>query len=55
MQRKIEEMADEDDDNVKLKIFGDELKLDNLDIKNIGFPEMKLESNLLLNDIEILT
>ena len=55
MQRKIEEMADEDDDNVKLKIFGDELKLDNLDIQNIGFPELKLESNLLLNDIEILT
>jgi hypothetical protein len=51
-QRKLEE--DNDDDNVKLQIFDQDISLDNLDIHNIDLPEIKLEPDLLLNDIEVL-
>jgi hypothetical protein len=51
-QRKMEN--DEDDDNVKLKIFDQNVALDNLDIHNIDLPELRLEPDLLLNDIEVL-
>lgn len=50
-QRKMEE---EDDDEIKLQIYDQDIALDNLDIHNIDFPEMKLEPDLLLNDIEVL-
>jgi hypothetical protein len=50
-QRKMEE---DDDDEIKLQIYDQDIELDNLDIHNIDFPEMKLEPDLLLNDIEVL-
>jgi hypothetical protein len=52
-QRKMEEEEDEDD-NVKLQIFDQDVALDSLDVHNIEFPELKLEPDLLLDDIEVL-
>ena len=56
-QRKMDESEDDDTDtpNVKLKIFDDSASLDNLDIHNIDPPSLSLNSDLLLDDIEILT
>ena len=51
MQRKMEE----EEDNEKLKISDEEVSLGNLDIHVINPPEIKLDSDLLLDDIEILT
>ena len=56
-QRKMDESeADDDDDipNVKLTIFDDSASLDNLDIHNIDPPSLNLNSDLLLDDIEVL-
>lgn len=55
-QRKIDENDDNDgeDENVKLKIFDQDVNLDSLDVHNIDFPEMKLEPDFLLDDIEVL-
>lgn len=50
MQRKMEE----EEDDEKLKISNEEVSLDNLDIHNINPPELKLDTDLLLDDIEIL-
>jgi hypothetical protein len=52
MQRKMEEEAEED--NEKLKISTEDITLDNLDIHVINPPDVKLEPDILLNDIEIL-
>ena len=50
MQRKMEE----EDDNEKLKIYNEEVPLGDLDIHVINPPEVKLDTDLLLDDIEIL-
>ena len=50
MQRKMEE----DEDDEKLKISDEEVSLGSLDIHIINPPEVKLEPDLLLDDIEIL-
>ena len=50
MQRKMEE----DEDDEKLKISDVEVSLGNLDVHIINPPEVKLEPDLLLDDIEIL-
>ena len=50
MQRKMEE----EDDNERLNISGDDISLDNLDVHIIGEPEVKLDPNFLLDDIEVL-
>jgi hypothetical protein len=53
-QRKLESEED-DDENVKLKIFHDnDVQLDNLDIHVINEPELNLIPDLLLDDIEVL-
>ena len=51
LQRKMEE---EDDDDEKLKISNEEISLDSLDVHVINPPEVKLDTDLLLDDIEIL-
>ena len=50
IQRKMEEEEDEE----KLKISDENISLDNLDVHIINPPEVKLEPDLLLDDIEIL-
>jgi len=52
-QRKMEEEED-DNDNVRLQIFDQDVALDSLDVHNIEFPELRLEPDLLLDDIEVL-
>ena len=51
IQRKIEE----EDDDEKLKISDEEVSLGNLDVHVINPPEIKLDQDMLLGDIEILT
>jgi hypothetical protein len=51
MQRKMEE---EEEENEKLKISDEEVSLGNLDVHIINPPEVKLDVDLLLDDIEIL-
>ena len=51
MQRKMEEEEDEE----KLKISDEEISLGNLDVHVINPPEVKLDADLLLDDIEILS
>ena len=50
MQRKMEEEEEEE----KLKISDEEISLGNLDVHVINPPEVKLDADLLLDDIEIL-
>jgi hypothetical protein len=50
MQRKMEE----EEDDEKLTISNIDVALDNLDVQVINPPEVKLEPDLLLDDIEIL-
>ena len=50
MQRK---MAEEEDDE-KLKISNEEVSLDTLDVHVINPPEVKLDKDFLLDDIEVL-
>jgi hypothetical protein len=50
MQRKMEE----EDDDEKLKISNEEISLDMLDVHTINPPEVKLDTDFLLDDIEIL-
>jgi len=52
-QRKIADEED-DDENIKLQIFDQDVTLDSLDVHNIEFPELKLEPDLLLDDVEVL-
>jgi hypothetical protein len=51
MQRKMEE----EEDDEKLKISNEDISLDNLDVHIINPPEVKLDADMLLEDIEILT
>jgi len=51
-QRKKDEAEDEDND--KLKIFDQEVQLDNLDIHYLEEPRFDLGKDFLLNEIEIL-
>ena len=51
IQRKMEE---EEDDEI-LKISDEDVSLGNLDIHIINPPEVKLEPDMLLDDIEILS
>jgi hypothetical protein len=56
-QRKLAEEMDEDDDapsGVKLKIFDDSANLDNMDIHVIDPPNISLNDDYLLDDIEVL-
>ena len=50
MQRKMEE----EENDEKLKISNEEVSLDSLDIHLINPPEVKLDTDLLLDDIEVL-
>jgi hypothetical protein len=50
MQRKMEE----EEDDERLKISNEEISLDSLDVHTINPPEVKLDTDLLLEDIEIL-
>jgi len=52
-QRKMEE-EDDADENVRLQIFDQDVTLDSLDVHNIEFPELRLEPDLLLDDVEVL-
>jgi hypothetical protein len=51
-QRRME--AEEEEDNVKLKISDQPITLDALDIHNIEEPRMELFPDLLIDDIEVL-
>jgi hypothetical protein len=53
MQRKMEEEKENEDE--KLKISNEDISLDTLDVHVINPPDIKLDSDLLLDDIEILT
>ena len=55
-RRKLEEAEeDDDDDDEKLTIMDDTtIKLDTLDVHSLD-KEIKLEPNILLDDIEVLT
>ena len=54
-KRKLEEAEEDDDDEEKITIMGDtSIKLDNLDIHNLN-KELKLEPNIILDNIEVLT
>ena len=50
MQRRMEE----EEDDEKLKISNEEISLDSLDIHVINPPEVKLDTDFLLDDIEVL-
>jgi hypothetical protein len=50
LQRKMEE----DEEEEKLKISNEEVSLDGLDVHIINPPEIKLDTDLLLDDIEVL-
>jgi hypothetical protein len=50
MQRRMEE----EEDDEKLKISNEEISLDSLDVHTINPPEVKLDMDLLLDDIEVL-
>jgi hypothetical protein len=50
MQRRMEE----DEDDEKLKISNEEISLDSLDVHTINPPEVKLDTDFLLDDIEVL-
>jgi hypothetical protein len=53
LERKKEE--EEENENEKLLISNDDISLDGLDIHIINPPEVKLDPNILLDEIEILT
>ena len=54
-QRKLEENGDSDEEeNVRLRIFDQDVNLDSLDVHNIDFPEMNLDPDFLLDDVEVL-
>ena len=54
-QRKLDEQEDEDDNgSVKLQIYDQPIELSNLDVHVINPPEIELNNEFLLDDIEIL-
>jgi hypothetical protein len=54
MQRKMDEEEDNNDSD-KLNILDEPVNLDSLDVHIINPPELKLENDILLDNIEILT
>ena len=54
IQRKLEEEEDDNNDNVRLKIYDQAAELTNLDVHVINPPEIELNNDFLLDDIEIL-
>lgn len=46
--------AEDDDDNVRLRITDQEFNLDSLDVHNIEEPRLELLPDLLIDDIEVL-
>jgi hypothetical protein len=52
MQRKLDEDDDEEED--KLNISNEDVSLDMLDVQTINPPEVKLNNDFLLDDIEVL-
>jgi hypothetical protein len=57
-QRKLEDEendANENNENIKLKIYDDNAELSSLDVQIINPPDIQLNSDFLLDDIEILT
>ncbi len=55
MQRKLEEQEEEDEDNIKLNIMDQDVPLTSLDVHDINPPDINLNIDDLLTDIEILT
>ncbi len=57
IQRKLEEAEDDDDDHPKLNITEENIRLDTLDVQDIGQQSVPMDLNIddLLGDIEILT
>jgi hypothetical protein len=53
--RNMERKREEEEENEKLMISNDDVSLDGLDIHVINPPAVKLEPNILLDEIEILT
>ena len=53
--RNIQRKMEEEDDNDKLQISDQDIELGNLDIHVIGQPDIHLEPDLLLDDIEVLS
>ena len=54
MKRKLEEEEENQSNDQKLNILNEEVSLDSLDVHVINPPEVNLEPNFLLDDIEIL-
>ena len=54
IQRKLEEDDDDDADMPKLKIYDQSAELSTLDVHEINQPEVNLNEDFLLDDIEIL-
>jgi hypothetical protein len=52
--RNIQRKIDEEEDDEKLKISNEEVSLDGLDVQIINPQEIKLDTDLLLDDIEVL-
>ena len=52
--RNIQRKMEEDENNDKIKIFNEEAPLDMLDIHLMNPPEVKLNTDILLDDIEVL-
>jgi hypothetical protein len=52
--RNIQRKIDEEEDDEKLKISNEEVSLDSLDVQIINPQEIKLDTDLLLDDIEVL-
>ncbi len=55
MKRKLEEQEEEDEDNIKLNIMDQDVPLTSLDVHDINPPDINLNIDDLLTDIEILT
>ena len=53
--RNIQRKMDEEEDDDKLQISDQDIELGNLDIHVIGQPDIHLEPDLLLDDIEVLS
>jgi len=53
-QRKMEDDDESDDENMRLQIYDQNVTLDSLDVHNIEFPELRLEPDYLLDDVEVL-
>jgi hypothetical protein len=53
--RNIQRKIDEEENDDKLKISNEEMSLDSLDIQIMGQPEVNLNTDIVLDDIDILT